>query len=92
MNYKDIDEDIINDYPLIVNSTPVGMFPNELEQPLLPYHFLSKKNFLFDLVYHPAETKFLSSGKKYGAKVKNGYEMLIIQAEENWRIWNETVL
>ena len=88
INYHAVDEHIINDYPLIINCTPVGMFPNEAEKPLLPYHFLGKKNLLFDLVYRPAETKFLTSGKQYGASIKNGLEMLLIQAEENWGIWN----
>jgi shikimate dehydrogenase len=88
INYDKVDEHIINDYPLIINCTPVGMFPNEAEQPLLPYRFLSKKNLLFDLVYRPAETRFLASGKQYGAIIKNGLEMLMIQAEENWKIWN----
>ena len=88
INYHHVDEHIINDYPLIINCTPVGMFPDEAGQPLLPYHFLSKKNLLFDLVYRPAETRFLASGKQFGATVKNGLEMLMIQAEENWGIWN----
>ncbi|MEP7166026.1 MAG: shikimate dehydrogenase [Ferruginibacter sp.] len=88
INYSAIDENITNDHPLIINCTPVGMYPNEAEQPLLPYHFLHKKNLLFDLIYRPAETRFLASGKQFGATVKNGFEMLMIQAEENWRIWN----
>ncbi len=88
INYHAVDEHIINDHPLIINCTPVGMFPNEAEQPLLPYHFLNKKNILFDLIYRPVETRFLASGKQYGAIIKNGLEMLLIQAEENWRIWN----
>ena len=88
INYDAVDEHIIDEYSLIINCTPVGMFPNDAEQPLLPYHFLDKKNLLFDLVYRPAETRFLASGKQYGANIKNGLEMLQIQAEENWRIWN----
>ena len=88
INYDTIDERIMYEYPLIINCTPVGMFPNDAEQPPLPYHFLNKKNLLFDLVYRPAETRFLLSGKESGATVKNGFEMLLIQAEENWRIWN----
>ena len=89
IRYDSVDETIIQNYPLIINCTPVGMFPNDDEQPALPYHFLSAKNLLYDLVYKPEETKFLSSGKHFGAATKNGFEMLLIQAEENWRIWNE---
>jgi shikimate dehydrogenase len=92
INYNSIDEHCVNHYPIIINCTPVGMFPNIAEQPFLPYHFLNEKNLLFDLVYMPAETKFMTTGKRYGAIVKNGYEMLLIQAEENWRIWNEGIV
>ena len=88
INYDTVDEQLINDHPVIINCTPVGMFPNEDEKPMLPYQYLNERNLLFDLVYKPAETKFLSSGKLQNAAIKNGYEMLIIQAEENWRIWN----
>jgi len=86
--YDSIDEHIINEYPIIINCTPVGMFPKDSECPLIPYALLSKKNLLYDLVYKPAETKFLALGKQQGAVVKNGFDMLLIQAEENWRIWN----
>lgn len=88
IGYDSIDEHIINEYPIIINCTPVGMFPKDSEYPLLPYDLISKKNLLYDLVYKPAETKFLALGKQQGAVVKNGFDMLLIQAEENWRIWN----
>jgi shikimate dehydrogenase len=64
------------------------MFPNESDCAPIPYPFISPAHFLFDLVYNPAETLFLKNGKAQGASVKNGYEMLVLQAEENWRIWN----
>lgn len=89
IQYEMINVEIIENYPVIINCTPVGMFPNEKAKPLIPYHLLTNRNYLYDLVYKPEETLFLNEGKKYGAIVKNGFEMLIIQAEENWRIWND---
>lgn len=89
VNYSMIDEKIINDYPVIINCTPVGMYPNETEYPPLPYQFISEKNYLFDLIYKPDKTLFLQKGEQMGAVIKNGYEMLAIQAEESWKIWNE---
>ena len=89
ISYASINEEMIRNYPLIINCTPVGMFPNNGHQPLLPYHFMNHQNLLFDLIYRPEMTKFLQSGLDKGATIKNGYEMLVIQAEENWRIWNE---
>ncbi len=91
INYDSINGSMISNYTLIINCTPVGMSPNEEKFPYIPYQFLTEKNILFDLVYNPVETLFLKMGKQYGAKTKNGFEMLLIQAEENWRIWNEGV-
>ncbi len=88
ISYDSITNATISNYSLIINCSPVGMSPNENEFPSIPYQFLTEKNFLFDLVYKPDETLFLKMGKQYGAKTKNGFEMLLIQAEENWRIWN----
>ena len=92
INYHDINKDIISLYPVIINCTPVGMYPNELTAPAIPYAMLDKRNLLYDLVYKPSQTKFLSMGAKSGAIVKNGYEMLLIQAEENFKIWKTPVL
>lgn len=78
----------ISDHLLIINTTPVGMYPNSTDAPDLPYHLITPKHYLYDLVYNPPETLFLHNGKKNGAAVKNGEEMLIIQAEESWKIWN----
>lgn len=88
IHYDLIDENIMQHYSLIINCSPVGMFPDEDNKPEIPYQYLSKDHLLFDLVYKPAETKFLKEGKSRGSTVKNGYEMLVIQAEENWKIWN----
>ena len=88
IHYDLIDENIMQQYSLVINCSPVGMFPDEDNKPEIPYQYLSKDHLLFDLVYKPAETKFLKEGKSRGSTVKNGYEMLVIQAEENWKIWN----
>jgi shikimate dehydrogenase len=80
-------EDTIATYPLIINTTPLGMFPNTDAAPGIPYQFLTPRHFLFDIVYNPEKTVFLREGEKRGAQICNGYEMLIGQAEESWRIW-----
>ncbi len=89
INYSKLDETIMNDHHIIINCTPIGMYPNDNEYPQLPYQFISKKHYLFDLVYRPEKTLFLEKGEQMGAAIQNGYEMLIIQAEESWKIWNE---
>ncbi len=89
IHYNHIDEQMISDYRLIINCTPVGMYPNINEYPLIPYQFISKENILYDLIYRPEKTVFLKKGLEKGATIKNGFEMLVLQAEENWRIWNE---
>lgn len=89
ISYPSINEEIIKKYPAIINCTSLGMFPDLNSRPDIPYEFISSENILFDLVYNPELTSFLSEGKSRGAKIKNGLEMLYIQAEENWKIWNE---
>jgi shikimate dehydrogenase len=88
LTYADIDSAVINDYPLIVNTTPVGMYPNVTNAPDLPYALIGKNNFLYDLVYNPQKTLFLSEGISRDASVKNGQDMLIYQAERAYEIWN----
>jgi shikimate dehydrogenase len=89
--YEEIDAAVLKEYTIIINASPVGTYPNVDEAPNLPYNLLTRQHYLFDLVYNPAETKFLQLGKAQGATVKNGYDMLVLQAEENWRIWNDLV-
>ncbi|MBV9963785.1 MAG: shikimate dehydrogenase [Parafilimonas sp.] len=89
ISYSDINAEILSAYTIIINCTPAGTFPKIDEAPALPYNLLSKKNYLFDLVYNPPLTRFLQNGKEAGCTIQNGYEMLVIQAEENWRIWND---
>lgn len=87
--YQELNENILNKYPVIINATPIGTFPDVDEAPAIPYQFITSQHYLFDLVYNPAETKFLQLAKQNGATIQNGYEMLELQAEENWKIWNE---
>jgi shikimate dehydrogenase len=87
--YGKLNEEILSEYQIIINCSPVGTFPNVDEAPEIPYQYISPQHYLFDLVYNPAKTKFLLMGEKQKATIQNGYEMLVLQAEENWRIWNE---
>lgn len=87
--YHQLSKNILEDYRIVINATPVGMSPAEDTCPEIPYAFLTPDHYLYDLVYNPAKTLFLQKGEEQGATIENGFEMLIIQAEENWRIWNE---
>jgi shikimate dehydrogenase len=89
IQYEQITEKLIHEYNIVINSTPLGMSPDENTCPEIPYSFLTADHYLYDLVYEPAKTLFLQEGEQRGAVIENGFEMLIIQAEENWRIWNE---
>ncbi len=89
IRYEDIDEKILDERLLIINATPLGTYPKVDTFPSVPYHFLSKKHLLFDLVYNPEETQFMKKGKEKGATVKNGYEMLVQQALKSYEIWNK---
>ena len=88
INYNDINEQILLEYSIIVNCTPLGMTPNENNMPAIPYNLLSANHLLYDLIYTPEKTIFLKKGEVKGCTIKNGFEMLVIQAEENWKIWN----
>lgn len=89
IQYEQITETLIQEYNIIINSTPLGMSPHNNTCPEIPYSLLTTRHYLYDLVYEPAKTLFLQKGEQQGAVIENGFEMLIIQAEENWRIWNE---
>jgi shikimate dehydrogenase len=86
--YADIDAGILTAATLVINTTPVGMYPNVDACPPLPYEALTPRHYLFDLIYNPEKTLFLQKGAAQGAAIANGYEMLVLQAEESWRIWN----
>lgn len=88
-NYTDLNAEIFDEYHIVINTTPVGTFPNIEEYPNLDYNLFTKKHIAYDLVYNPEETTFLRKAKAQNAKTKNGYEMLIFQAEKAWKIWNK---
>ncbi|MCK6641542.1 MAG: shikimate dehydrogenase [Bacteroidia bacterium] len=88
LKYSDLNEYVIGMCKLIVNCTPVGTFPNVNEAPAIPYEYITSDHFLYDLVYNPAETEFLRRGKERGAMIQNGYDMLKMQAEKAWTIFN----
>ena len=89
ISYNDLTKEIIQSYSLIINPTPLGMFPEVETCPNIPYQYLTDKHFLFDLVYNPENTLFMQKGIEQGAKTCNGYDMLCYQAEEAWEIWNK---
>ncbi|HYF29908.1 MAG TPA: shikimate dehydrogenase [Chitinophagaceae bacterium] len=91
VQYDEVDESILASYQVIINTTPLGMYPNEDQSPPLPYHALTPQHYLFDLIYNPAKTLFLRKGEERGAVIKNGEEMLVIQAEESWNIWKSSI-
>ena len=74
--------------PLIINATPVGMWPNVTDCPDIPYHLLTPNHYLFDLIYNPEITEFMYRGKQQGAQIKNGLQMLHLQADYSWELWN----
>lgn len=86
--YSDLTDDVISSHHLIINTSPVGMFPHDNETPRLPYAFLTPAHYLFDLVYNPLETQFMARGKQQGAHTCNGLTMFVRQAECAWAIWN----
>ena len=88
LSYNDLDEDIIRDFKLIINCTPLGTHPNIDNHPDIPYEHVGNTHVLYDLIYNPEETVFLKKGKINGAKTSNGLRMLVLQAEKSWEIWN----
>ena len=87
LTYTELNEEVIQTNTVIVNCTPVGMWPNVNDCPLIPYHLLTKKHLLYDLLYNPNETLFMKKGKEQKATVKNGLEMLLLQAFASWDFW-----
>lgn len=88
ITYDEITPKMLDYYTVIVNCTPLGMYPHVDNCPEIPYEALTSKHLLYDLLYNPDETKFMKNGKAQGATVKNGLEMLLLQAFEAWQIWN----
>lgn len=86
--YSMLNKQILEEYTVIINCSPVGTFPDVEESPNIPFEFITDKHLLFDLIYNPEQSKFLREGLKQGAAIKNGFEMLQLQAEKSWEIWN----
>ncbi|WP_418263314.1 shikimate dehydrogenase family protein [Flavobacterium faecale] len=89
IDYSQINEATFNQYHIIINCTPVGTSPNIDACPDIPYEYFSDKHIAYDLIYNPAETKFLQQAKAKGSQIKNGLKMLELQAEKSWEIWNK---
>ena len=87
--YIELDRDMMSNHELIINTTPLGTYPNTEKCPDINFDHITKNHILFDLIYNPKKTTFLKNGKIKGAKIVNGYQMLIYQAEKSWSIWNE---
>lgn len=88
ITYEEVKDNYVNDYKLVINTTPIGMYPNTKDSPYIPYYAYSPEHYFYDLVYNPLETLFMMKGKARGAKTKSGLEMLHLQAEKAWEIWN----
>ncbi|RXR30661.1 shikimate dehydrogenase [Flavobacterium piscinae] len=89
LDYKYINATTFDNYQIIINCTPLGTHPNVEEFPPILYEFFTKEHIAFDLIYNPEETEFLKRAKAKNAVTKNGYEMLVFQAEKGWKIWNK---
>jgi len=92
IGYNELNLDIIENHSLIINTTPLGMFPNIEEYPDIPYQYLNNKHFLYDLVYNPELSNFLKKGKEQNAYICNGLKMLFAQADYAWKIWNNETI
>ena len=89
IQYKTITPEVVKEYNVIVNCTPLGMYPKTEVCPDLPYEAMDSHTILYDLIYNPDETLFMKRGAQYGANVKNGLEMLLLQAFASWEFWHE---
>ena len=89
ITYEEVTAEVLKEYEVIVNCSPVGMYPHVDECPALPYEAMNENNLLYDLVYNPLETLFMKKGAEQGATVKNGLEMLHLQAIASWKFWEK---
>ena len=89
ISYEDLDQEVFTTHTIVINATPVGTSPDILAYPAIPYEFFTTQHIAFDLIYNPAITQFLSKASAKGAQTKNGYDMLVYQAEKAWKIWSE---
>lgn len=91
LTYNDLDQEILAKHQLLINTTPLGMYPNIDAKPELPYQFLNDQHILYDLLYNPAITAFLQEGLNKNCVVENGLKMLELQAEKSWQIWQDNL-
>lgn len=91
ITYQELKTKDLSQYQIIINCSPVGTYPKTDECPDIQYDQINSEHLLYDLIYNPEETLFLAKGKEKGATTKNGYEMLVLQAEKNWEIWSESL-
>lgn len=89
LSYADLNAETFDKFQIVINCTPIGTSPNVTECPEIPYPLFTAKHIAYDLIYNPEETLFLHKAKQYGAVTKNGYDMLVFQAEKAWKIWNK---
>jgi shikimate dehydrogenase len=89
IGYDRLNATTFDNFQIVINCTPLGTHPNVKEFPPIPYEFFTDKHIAFDLIYNPEVTQFLKKDSKKGAVIKNGYEMLVLQAEKAWKIWNK---
>lgn len=89
IDYQHINATTFDNFQIIINCTPLGTYPHIEQCPDIPYDYFTKKHLAYDLIYNPERTEFLKRAKKNGATIKNGYEMLVLQAEKAWRIWTK---
>ena len=87
--YEELNDEIVKEHTLIINTTPLGMFPNVDAAPAITYSALTPNHLLYDLIYNPEKTLFLQRGEAQGAAIVNGHQMLLLQAEAGWKIWND---
>ena len=92
LGYNELDEEVMASHTIVVNCTPLGMYPDVDACPAIPYERITARHLLFDCIYNPEETLFLQRGKAQGATIRNGIEMLYGQAREAWRIWNDRMV
>ena len=91
LSYNEVNEQVIHEHKLIINCTPLGMAPYQDQKPDIPYHLLSEKHILYDCIYNPQKTLFLQEGERQGCTIKNGLDMLHLQADKAWEIWKASV-
>ncbi len=89
LTYSDLNSEIILNHQIIINCTPAGTFPDTEKSPEIPFEFINENHLFYDLIYNPQKTKFMKLAEEKGAKIKGGYEMLVLQAEKSWEIWNQ---